>query len=78
MALTIAKHHMIEFKEYFGDPALSRDVQNPNKMLYDVVRILGLRIMADLNQSLIKLSKAPGDAQIKHEIVIHLASLCYN
>ena len=47
-------------------------------MLYDVVRILGLRIIADLNQSLIKLSMAPGDAQFKKEIVIHLQSLCYN
>ena len=52
---------MIEFKTYFGDPALSMDTSNPNKMLYDAIRILSLRIVTDLNIALIQLHLEKGD-----------------
>ena len=79
--LQVAKHHMIEFKSYFGDPALSMDTSNPNKMLYDAVRILSLRIVTDLNIALIQLHQEMGDQatkdQIKRQIVSQLICLCH-
>ena len=57
------------YKDVFEDAALNTATSSPNKMLYDTVRILGLKIIGQLNLNLIKLSKEPQDGEIKREVV---------
>ena len=62
----------------FRSERLTLDKTSPNKTLYDSVRILGLQIAAQLDRNLILLSKAPGDAALKSEVVRSIIQLCFN
>ena len=76
--LAISQKHIMKYKEIFEDPALNSAVSSPNKMLYDTVRILGLKIIGKINIGLIKLQKTPSDPAIKREVVTQLANLCFD
>ena len=50
--------HLNKNVEIFRDPKLTVDKTNPNKMMYDSFRILGLVIYTELNKTFIKLHHA--------------------
>ena len=64
--------------EAFRSEQLTLDAKSPNKMMYDSVRIIGLRIATDINSNLIRLSHRPEDLALKQNILKLVVHICNN
>ena len=47
-------------------------------MMYDSIRVVGLRISTEINATLIRLSKNQGDLQLKKRLIHLVLHLCNN
>ena len=76
--LAVMHYHIRKYLETFRSDQLTVNNRSPHKMMYDSVRIFGLRIAAQLNSSLIKLHQNPQEASHKQSVVQMLICLCHN
>ena len=53
--VALCEFHLSRNVEIFRDPRLTSDKFNPNKMMYDSFRILGLILYSELNRTFIQL-----------------------
>jgi len=67
--LTVMDYHIRKYLDHFRSDQLTSNTKSPHKMMYDSVRILGLRISAQLNKSLILLHQSPEDAEHKSLVI---------
>lgn len=74
--LALMDYHIRKYLEDFRSDQLTVNNKSPHKMMYDSVRIIGLRIAAQLNSSLIKLHLSPEDASLKSEVIQKVICLC--
>ena len=77
-AASLSEWHLSRNLEIFRDNGLTQNKSNPNKMMYDSMRILGLIIYIELTETLIKLHSTPDDAELKNKAVQTLICLCFN
>ena len=77
-AASLSEWHLSRNLEIFRDNGLTQNKSNPNKMMYDSMRILGLIIYVELTETLIKLHSTPDDAELKNKAVQTLICLCFN
>ena len=68
-AASISELHLRKNLEIFRDNGLTQNKGNPNKMMYDSMRILGLIIYIELIETLIKLHATPQDAKLKQKAI---------
>lgn len=77
-SLTLMNLHIRNQLDAFRSDQLTLDAKSPNKMFYDSVRILGLRISTEINKALIRLNANPADAELKSAIVQGVIQICFN
>lgn len=77
-AVSLSEWHMRKNLEIFRDQQLTQNKANPNKMMYDSMRILGLIIYTELTVLLVKLHANPQDKDLKTSTMHTLICLCYN
>lgn len=76
--LAVMEFHIRKHIEIFRSDQLTVNNKSPHKLMYDSVRIFGLRIAAQLNEFLIKLHLSSDDIEIKKQVVHKLICLCQN
>ena len=62
----------------FRSDQLTINAKSPNKMMYDSIRVFGLRITAEIDITLIRLSQNPDDPQLRKRLVQLITHLCNN
>ena len=80
--LALMDYHIHKYLDEFRSDQLTVNNKSPHKMMYDCVRIFGLRIASQLNEALIKLHHNKSDStliqSLRSEVIRKVISLCYN
>ena len=76
--LILMQYHIQKYLDQFRSDQLTLNSKSPQKMMYDSVRIFGLRIAVQLNEKLIGLHANPQDAELKKKVIQKLICLCQN
>ena len=76
--LALMEWHIRRNLEIFRSDQLTMNQKDPNMMIYDSVRITGLKISSHINMTLIKLCSNPSDMPLKSALIRLVICLCQN